>query len=93
LKEAMKKALSKEGFSFVEAVTQCPSIFGRRVGMEDGRKMLQWFKDSSVPISKAREMTGEQLVGRITVGEFTNIEKAGLLRKMKEAATRVSSVA
>lgn len=93
LKEAIKKALSKEGFSFVEAVTQCPSVFGRRIGMEDGGKMLQWFRDSSIPISKAREMTGEELVGRIIVGEFADIEKAGLLRNMKEAATRVSNVA
>lgn len=42
LKESIKKALSKEGFSFVEAVTQCPSIFGRRVGMEEGREMVRW---------------------------------------------------
>lgn len=92
LKEAIKKALSKEGFSFVEAVTQCPSIFGRRIGMDEGRRMLQWFRDSSVPVSKAREMRDEELVGKIVVGEFANIEKAGLLRNMKEAAMGVSRV-
>jgi len=37
-------------------------------------------------------MRDEELVGKIVVGEFANIEKAGLLRNMKEAAMGVSRV-
>ena len=83
LKEAIKKALPKEGFSFVEAVTQCPSIFGRRIGKDEGVEMLQWFRENAIPISKAKDMQEQELADKIIVGEFVNVEKPGLLRKIR----------
>lgn len=84
LKEALKKALTKEGFSFIEAVTQCPAIFGRRLGMGDGREMLRWYRDNSVPVSRARDIGENELEKKIVVGEFVDIEKPGLLRNIQE---------
>ena len=86
----MKKALLKEGFSFIEVVTQCPSIFGRRIGMDEGTRMLRWFQEKSIPISKAKDMMEKELTERIVVGEFSNIEKPGLLRNMQTAKGRMT---
>jgi len=90
VKEAVKEGLAKEGFSFIEVVTQCPAIFGRRLGMEDGRRMLHWFRENSIPISKAEDMEGTSLTGKIVVGEFVNIEKPGLLRNLDELKRKVT---
>jgi len=91
LKEAIKKALPREGFSFVEAVTQCPSIFGRRIGKDESVEMLRWFQKSAIPISKAKDMREQELVGKIIVGEFADIEKPGLLRNMQAIRGRKES--
>jgi len=90
LKEAISEGLAKEGFSFIEAVTQCPTIFGRRLGMEDGKRMLHWFRENSISISKARDMEDRSLTGKIVVGEFVNIEKPGLLRNLDEMKRMVT---
>jgi 2-oxoglutarate ferredoxin oxidoreductase subunit beta len=91
LKEAIKKVIPKEGFSFIEVVTQCPPIFGRRVGMDEGVKMLRWFRENSIPVTKAKEMGEKELLGKIVVGEFVNIEKPGLLRNIQAVRERATS--
>ena len=70
LKEAMKKALRTEGFAFIEAVSQCPTAFGRRVGLKTAADMLRWLKENSVPLNKAEKMAEEELMGKIVIGEF-----------------------
>jgi len=92
VKEAVKKALGKEGFSFVEVVSQCPAIFGRRIGMDEGGRMLQWFRDNSVPVSKAKDAEEKLLAGKLIVGEFADIEKPGLLRNLSELRQKVTEV-
>lgn len=53
LVKAMKGALSANGFSFVEVVSQCPVAFGRRNKMGDAQKMLAWFKQNTITIEEA----------------------------------------
>jgi 2-oxoglutarate ferredoxin oxidoreductase subunit beta len=72
LKEAMKKALKTKGFAFIEAVSQCPTAFGRRVGLKTAANMLEWFKENSVPLKKVEKMAKEELTGKIVVGEFVH---------------------
>jgi 2-oxoglutarate ferredoxin oxidoreductase subunit beta len=52
LKKMAKLALSKRGFSVVEIVSQCPTLFGRQQGMGDAVKMLEWIRDRSIDVSK-----------------------------------------
>jgi 2-oxoglutarate ferredoxin oxidoreductase subunit beta len=70
LKDAIKKALRTKGFAFVEAVSQCPTAFGRKAGLKTAGDMLRWFKENSVPLKEAEKMAEEELVGKIVVGEF-----------------------
>lgn len=74
LKEAMKRALTTKGFSFVEVVSQCPTAFGRRVGLKTAKDMLRWFKENSIPLDAAEKMTEKELVGKIVVGQFIRRE-------------------
>ena len=70
LKESIKKALQLQGFRFIEAVTQCPTAYGRRAGFKDIGETLRYFKENAVPAEKAEKMNDEELEKKIVVGEF-----------------------
>ena len=70
LKESIKKALQLQGFRFIEAVTQCPTAYGRRAGFKDIGETLRYFKENAVPAEKAEKMNAEELEKKIVVGEF-----------------------
>jgi 2-oxoglutarate ferredoxin oxidoreductase subunit beta len=66
----MKKAIATKGFAFIEAVSQCPTAFGRTVGLKTAPDILQWFKGNSVTVEEAEKMAEKDLEGKIVVGEF-----------------------
>lgn len=70
LQDLLTKALTHKGFSFVEAITQCPIGFGRRNKMKTPSEMLKWQKDTAVTRRAAEHMTREQLDGKFIIGEF-----------------------
>ncbi|OQX51968.1 MAG: 2-oxoacid:ferredoxin oxidoreductase subunit beta, partial [Candidatus Cloacimonas sp. 4484_209] len=65
------KALQKKGFSFVEALSMCPTSFGRRNKLTaDATKNLEWLKANSITVKKAEGMSEEELKGKIVIGIF-----------------------
>jgi len=91
LKEAMKKALRKKGFSFLEVVSQCPPIYGRRIGMESATQFLNWFRSSSIALNRARNMKAEELINKIVVGELVDIDKPTLLENMRKVQEKAAN--
>lgn len=82
LKEAIKKGLKMKGFAFIEAVSHCPTAFGRRVGLKSIVNILDWFKENSVPIEKVGEMSEKDLEGKIVIGEFVHRESPTLVENV-----------
>jgi 2-oxoglutarate/2-oxoacid ferredoxin oxidoreductase subunit beta len=70
--KAIKRAILNKGFSFVEVVAQCPTQWGKMSGMGSPAKMIESFRQRSVPVEKAKGMTPEELEGAIVVGELTS---------------------
>jgi len=71
LKNSIKKAIMHKGFSFIEVVSQCPVQYGKVIGMRnDAVNMLLGYKKYSVNISKAKNMSEDELKDKIIVGEF-----------------------
>lgn len=66
-------AIAKKGFSFVEAVSQCPTYYGRRNHMGSAVDMLRWQKEHAVPVKAAANMTPEELEDKIVIGELQNL--------------------
>ena len=93
LMEAMQKALTRKGFSFIEILSPCPTSYGRKIGQRHGTETLQEYKDTSVRLEDAAEMSPQELEGKTIVGkliekdkdEFTdNLQKQNLyIRKEK----------
>jgi 2-oxoglutarate ferredoxin oxidoreductase subunit beta len=90
LTESIKKALQKEGFSFVEVISECPEIFGRYNKMDTALKMMKWFKEASVVQNFSDPAKAEITPNRITVGEFVDIEKPSYGRLLKEMKTKAA---
>ncbi|MDH5449882.1 MAG: thiamine pyrophosphate-dependent enzyme [Candidatus Bathyarchaeota archaeon] len=84
MKEAIKDGLKMKGFAFIEAVSQCPTAFGRRVGLKTMKDMLTWLKENSVPRDEAKKMTESELVGKIVVGEFARRRLPTLTENIRE---------
>jgi 2-oxoglutarate ferredoxin oxidoreductase subunit beta len=70
LKGLIKDGIENKGFSLIEAVTACPTAYGRRNKMKDGAEMILWQKENAVNIKKAANMAPEELEGKIIIGEL-----------------------
>ena len=82
LKDSIKKTLKMQGFRYVEAVSQCPTAFGRRVGFKDAGEMLKWFKENAITIDQAESLNEEDLTGKIIVGEFVQRQRPTLVENI-----------
>lgn len=82
LKKAMKEALQKKGFSFVEVISPCPTLYGRRNRIGDGLDEIKTYKQRSVikhgadPKDVALGMTGPIVVGKFVDRERTTYQDA-----------------
>jgi len=72
LQRLLRNAIAHKGFSFVEAVSQCPVYYGRYNQGESPAAMLRWQKESAVGVAAAKDMTAEQLRGKLVTGEFVD---------------------
>jgi 2-oxoglutarate ferredoxin oxidoreductase subunit beta len=82
LKDSIKKALTLQGFRYIEVVSQCPTAFGRRAGFKDVGEILKWFKENAVTIKQAENMREEDLTGKIVVGEFAQRQRPTLVETL-----------
>lgn len=88
LLKAIKEALQFNGFSFVEILAQCPVSYGKLVNMRRAGDFLKLYKDSSVNVQKAKNMSDEELDGKIVVGKLLERKNRGefvsTLRRINE---------
>lgn len=74
LVDVIAEGLTHDGFSVVEAITQCPIYFGRQNKAGDAPKMMQTQKANAVPKAAAAKMTPEQLEGKFLIGVLYKAE-------------------
>ncbi len=70
----IKKGIQKKGFSVIEVVSSCHTQYGRRNKRRTPIDNINYFKDNSVTLEKAKTMSSEELEGKIITGEFVNKE-------------------
>ncbi len=74
LSDLIVEGAQHKGFSVIEAMTPCPTSFGRYNKTPDPAQMLQIFRDVTVSVKRAEKMTAEELEGKILTGVFVNRE-------------------
>ncbi|MCL2548172.1 MAG: thiamine pyrophosphate-dependent enzyme [Symbiobacteriaceae bacterium] len=72
LRDMIVHGLQNEGFSLIEAMTHCPTYFGRRNRIGGPVEMLKMQQEQAIPVQRAASMTQEQLEGKYLIGELHN---------------------
>jgi 2-oxoglutarate ferredoxin oxidoreductase subunit beta len=74
---AIKKAIEKPGFAFVEILVPCPIGYGRKNDLKLGKDYLQWLKRHTIGRSRYTAMSPEELLScdKVVIGELRNEPK------------------
>ncbi|MTI48152.1 MAG: 2-oxoacid:ferredoxin oxidoreductase subunit beta [Firmicutes bacterium] len=84
VKQQVKAALENKGFSFVEAVSICPTYYGRKNKKGDAVSMMEYLKNSTVNVKAADKLPKEKLEGKFLVGEFYKSEEPEYTEEYKK---------
>ena len=70
LEKMIERALSKKGFALVEALSPCPTLYGRLNREGSAVKMIQWQKENTINAKAAEKLPPEKTAGKIITGVF-----------------------
>lgn len=76
LETIIEKAIAHKGFSMVEAITTCPTYYGRKNKKGSPADMIKYLKDAFIDIKVAEKLPEEKKAGKFLMGEFKNVENA-----------------
>lgn len=83
------KGMETPGFSFIEALVQCPTSYGRKNKMGDAPDMMRWMRDTALLKSAFDKLPEEKRAGKFPIGVlFTGhfTEYATAYQKVIDAA-------
>lgn len=89
LTKSIKKAIKKKGFAFIEVISQCPVQFGAKTGAGSAVEMLETYRERSISVKKAAEMSVKEVEDRIVVGEFIDTVKPELCEEVAALKEKV----
>jgi 2-oxoglutarate ferredoxin oxidoreductase subunit beta len=76
LRKAMTEAMDRRGFSFVEIISPCPTLYGRLNRLGSGLDMMKFLrKNSTIRNGCDPRETDIRAGGTIIVGKFLDIER------------------
>ncbi len=76
LEKAITEALLKRGFSLVEAISPCPTYYGRMNNQKTGLEQMKYYHRNSVIKHGINPWHADiKLNGQIVVGKFVDIER------------------
>jgi 2-oxoglutarate ferredoxin oxidoreductase subunit beta len=89
LKNSVKRALQKEGFSFIEVVSPCPELYGRYNKLGTAIDVMKRYKSISQVQHGSDPAKAELTRDLIIAGEFVNVEKPSYGRLLREMTAKV----
>ena len=76
IQKAMSEALNKKGFSFIEIIAPCPTLYQRRNKLGDGLSAMRYYKESSeIRHDADTRETDIDFQGKIICGKFIDRER------------------
>jgi len=83
--KSIQEALSRKGFSFIEVITPCVTLYARRNRLGDGLNLLKYYYDKSEIIHGADTRTVDiDYQGKLIVGKFVEKDKPTFLEAMNK---------
>jgi 2-oxoglutarate ferredoxin oxidoreductase subunit beta len=88
--KSAQEALNRKGFSFIEVITPCVTLYARRNRLGSGLNLLKYYYDNSEIQHGADTRTLDiAYQGKLIVGKFVEREKSTFLDAMNEHMVRV----
>jgi 2-oxoglutarate ferredoxin oxidoreductase subunit beta len=88
--KSIQEALAKPGFSLIEVITPCVTLYARRNRLGDGLNLLKYYYDKSVIEHGADTRTMDiTYQGKLVCGKFVDKEKPTFLDSMNEHMTKI----
>jgi 2-oxoglutarate ferredoxin oxidoreductase subunit beta len=83
--KSIQEALTRKGFSFIEVITPCVTLYARRNRLGDGLNLLKYYYDKS-EIEHGADTRNLEITfqGKLTVGKFVEKERPTFLDAMNE---------
>jgi 2-oxoglutarate ferredoxin oxidoreductase subunit beta len=72
LQKAIRRGVETRGFSFIEALSPCPTQFGRRNRLGEAPEQMLKLRDLLASREEAESLSAEERQGRIVYGEFVH---------------------
>jgi 2-oxoglutarate ferredoxin oxidoreductase subunit beta len=88
LDKLIEEGIQNRGFSMIEVMVQCPTIYGRRNRLGDALSMLKWQKENSIGIKTAEKLSPEALMGKIITGILFSRERPEYCQGYEELIAR-----
>jgi 2-oxoglutarate ferredoxin oxidoreductase subunit beta len=89
MKKSMKEALQKKGFSFVEVISPCPTLYGRRNRIGDSLdEMKQYKQRSQIKNGADTKEVALGMTGPIVVGRFVDRDRTTYQDAMEQFYSR-----
>ncbi|MGC1404475.1 MAG: 2-oxoacid:ferredoxin oxidoreductase subunit beta [Thermodesulfobacteriota bacterium] len=92
LHKLIEKALHKKGFSLLEIITQCPTFYGRKNRMGTAVEMMEWQRDSAVPVDKFDQLPDGEKEGKFTIGVLMDKEAPGFLDEYEKVKAQAKTL-
>ena len=87
--KSIQEAFHKKGFSFIEVITPCPTLYARRNRLGAGLDLMKYYYESSEIRNGADTRETEiDFQGKITCGKFVDKEKPTFLDAMNGHFTK-----
>jgi len=88
--KSIQEALGRKGFSFIEVITPCVTLYARRNRLGDGLNLLKYYHDNSEIKHGADTRTLDiSYQGKLIVGKFIEKDKPTFLDAMNEHLGKV----
>jgi 2-oxoglutarate ferredoxin oxidoreductase subunit beta len=87
---AIAEAMQKKGFSFVEVISPCPTVYARRNKLGSGLDLMKFYHDNSIIRHGADPREAEiRFQKPIIVGKFVDIEKPSYIEQMNSHLKKI----
>jgi 2-oxoglutarate ferredoxin oxidoreductase subunit beta len=93
MKENIKEALTKKGFSLVEVISPCPTHFGRSNEMKETADMLLSLRDRALPLDRYLSLPDAERRNRFPIGRMVDRDAAGFNERYASVKARAAAKA
>ena len=71
----IQKGIENKGFSMIEAISGCPTYYGRKNRKGTAVDLMNYYKDYALDVKAAEKLPDEKKAGKFIIGEFHNESK------------------